>query len=576
MKWPSPQDYREAIQDPANCLADPELQQASLGLDLLQLPSVQSGQYASVFKLHLNGKSWAVRCFLQNFSDREERYRKISQFILNDKLEYTVGFELIEKGIRVGTHWFPILKMEYVEGESLGFYLRKNCNNADKLSKLKADFVQMMAEFKDNGIAHGDLQHDNIIVNPEGRLRLIDYDGMFVPALMGKQSHELGHRNYQHPARNFAHFGKHLDNFSAWLILGAIDCLITAPMAWNEADLSDEALLLRREDFLFPETSPAFFALENNAARFQKFSKEIRTLLTMSPESLPDLDVDLTIADLKPVAMPKIENSSIAKYKRNTILKESFEITQALTVEENPALVVPVKTTQLEIAKRPNDFDFRQPVLEEIRSRRTAGEPIVWNAMCTYKSQTSGPNRDLASLKISILFGLGTLSLVSAIVFLLFPTAVTGSIIAILLGLELAYVLVMPYIRNTAKATANLAQRDYAATSLESESISTASAVYAMSERNFYICRELSKTDKENESTWVVDVKEIPLSQIELALIYNQDDVTDQMQLIIRPVSRSKNKNPSYLTLRGLSRAQRAELKSHFKRRWIVCREYSN
>jgi hypothetical protein len=70
---------------------------------------------------------------------------------------------------------------------------------------------------RDAEIAHGDLQHGNIIVE-HGHLRLVDHDGLFVPEMAGWTSSEVGHQHYQHPARDAAFFNKHLDNFSAIVI----------------------------------------------------------------------------------------------------------------------------------------------------------------------------------------------------------------------------------------------------------------------------------------------------------------------------------------------------------------------
>jgi hypothetical protein len=58
----------------------------------------------------------------------------------------------------------------------------------------------------ETGIAHGDLQHGNIILVPGKKdnslmLKLIDYDGMFIPPLAGSPKGEVGHAAYQHPER---------------------------------------------------------------------------------------------------------------------------------------------------------------------------------------------------------------------------------------------------------------------------------------------------------------------------------------------------------------------------------------
>lgn len=303
MRWPSPQDYREAIQNPRFCLSDPELQDAELELDALQLPLVKSGQYATVFTLRSGSRSWAVRCFLHNFLDRKERYQRISDFILRDDLEYTVGFELIEKGIKVDSQWFPILKMDHVEGQSLGRFLADNVNDTDKLKLLLKRFNEMTEALKGDGIAHGDLQHDNVMVTADMRLRLIDYDGMYVPALSGWNSNELGHRNYQHPARNAKHFGAYLDNFSHHVIAGSLNCLIEEPGLW-QLNRGDESVLLMREDFLNPDQSEAFFKLEKAGSGPMQTSHILRTLLSMRPEEIPGSLDSIAVRKNLPVIVP--------------------------------------------------------------------------------------------------------------------------------------------------------------------------------------------------------------------------------------------------------------------------------
>jgi len=90
-----------------------------------------------------------------------------------------------------------------------------------------------MEEMRFAGIAHGDLQHGNIIMcNHE--LRLVDYDGMYVPAMKNFMASELGHPNYQHPARAPHHFGPYLDNFSAWVIYASIKALQVDPLLLDQ------------------------------------------------------------------------------------------------------------------------------------------------------------------------------------------------------------------------------------------------------------------------------------------------------------------------------------------------------
>jgi hypothetical protein len=125
----------------------------------------------------------------------------------------------------------------------------------------------------------------------DGQLRLIDYDGMFVPALWGEGSHEVGHPNYQHPLRTGSDFGPYLDNFSAWVIYVSLIALAADPGLWKQFGGGDESLLFRREDFEEPEPSDVFHALERH--RDQQIRSAIalfKPLLYLGPQDVPPLD----------------------------------------------------------------------------------------------------------------------------------------------------------------------------------------------------------------------------------------------------------------------------------------------
>ena len=148
-------------------------------------------------------------------------------------------------------------------------------------------------------IAHGDLQHGNILIHND-EIILIDYDGMYVPGLNGMKSNELGHRNYQHPGRNEEHFGPYIDNFSAWVILISIAAVSVDASLWNSlgAGEGEESLLFRQKDFVSPGTSRAFEFLElvdDETLRFLVNSFRDVTAIEMpkvprppDPESLVD------------------------------------------------------------------------------------------------------------------------------------------------------------------------------------------------------------------------------------------------------------------------------------------------
>ncbi len=183
---------------------------------------------------------------------------------MSDDLEYTVGFEFIPEGIRLRGKKYPMLKMEWVQVTNLCEYVRKNLSNRDNIASLSERFRLMMQLIQNAGIAHGDLQHGNILINADGGIRLVDYDCMYVPGLSGWPSNELGHRNYQHPGRAAIHFSPEMDNFSAWSIDTSLRCLAIDPGLWDKLKAGDECLLFRRNDFVAPATSEAFHTLASH------------------------------------------------------------------------------------------------------------------------------------------------------------------------------------------------------------------------------------------------------------------------------------------------------------------------
>ncbi len=290
MPWPTPQDYNEAIQNPQSNFDDPELKAGTPELTPLGLPRPITGGFASVYRMRCGQRDWAVRCFLREYADQQKRYAAISQHLAAVKLPYTVGFEFLPRGIRIRGQWYPILKMEWVQGEPLNTYIETHLNDPSALSHLAHRWAAMMQALQQARIAHGDLQHGNVLV-ANGSLKLIDYDGMFVPALAGQASHEVGHRNYQHPQRDETDFGPYLDHFSAWVIYLSLVALSVEPGLWAQVGAGDEHLLFRKEDFERPQASAIFSLLTRQGdPRLQALAAQFQSLLCIPPEDIPPLE----------------------------------------------------------------------------------------------------------------------------------------------------------------------------------------------------------------------------------------------------------------------------------------------
>ncbi len=287
--WPSPQDYNEAIQNGRANFTDVELQNGNLVTDAFGLPRPITGAFASVYRIKCESGDFAIKCFFRN-SDHEHRYRLTSSFLRLKRPSCTMRLEFIRRGIRVNGFWYPILKMEWVEGRSLDEYIAANLGNPAALRSLEQALERFTNEFRAAGIAHGDLQHGNVLVSDSG-LRLVDYDGMYVPPMRGLTSTELGHRNYQHPMRKAEHFGPHLDNFSAIIIWSSVRILRIAPDLCDLFTAGEDCLLFKESDFLDSENSPIFSALKgHDNLEVNRIGHAIRRALIGDPVSVPYLN----------------------------------------------------------------------------------------------------------------------------------------------------------------------------------------------------------------------------------------------------------------------------------------------
>jgi WD40 repeat protein len=264
MAWPHSQDFNEAIQSPASCFADPDLRQAQPVVNALGLPLPRSGNFADVYELRGAGRSWAVKCFTREIPGLQARYQAISQHLQQCALPFLVEFQFQQQGIRIRNQSYPILKMHWVEGLTLNEFVRQHLDKPAKLETTCQLWLRVAARLREVKIAHGDLQHGNVLFVPGSRenklsVKLVDYDGMFVPALAASKSGEVGHPNYQHPLRlRDALYDAEVDRFSNLAILTALRALIVhGRNLWDRFDNGDN-LLFKEADFRSPGKSALF------------------------------------------------------------------------------------------------------------------------------------------------------------------------------------------------------------------------------------------------------------------------------------------------------------------------------
>ncbi|MBX9669619.1 MAG: hypothetical protein K2X93_18490 [Candidatus Obscuribacterales bacterium] len=326
--WPTPQDYNEAVQSPQICFSDQDLKNASIATNAMGLPRSASGAFASVYRAHCGNTSWAVRCFLSERPDQKERYKHISDFVLFDNLDSTVDFYYLDEGIRVKGDWYPCLKMVWVEGTTLDQFIEQHHRDAEKMTWLLREFHKLVGELEGAGIGHGDLQHGNIIVTDEG-LRLVDYDALFVPALLGKKSLEYGHPNYQHPHRTEDHYDPDVDNFSCWLIHASLLAVAIDPELYKAHGGGDECILFKRTDLAQPSASTLFQSLlAHSSPHISQTAHLILRMLWSAPTAIPYLGAPKTAIDQLATEPPQSNGStSVAK---PTAVKDILDLDEAV------------------------------------------------------------------------------------------------------------------------------------------------------------------------------------------------------------------------------------------------------
>lgn len=285
--WPSARHFTEAIQCPSICFSEPLLMRTLPAVDRLGMPLVTSGQFAYVYKLNGDGSgNLAVRCFRGYLKDRDQRYRAIQHHLRNQSLPFLSDVTYEPEGILVEGQRFPILFMKWIEGPTLDLYLDQMIGRPDVMLHLGQEWIRMVAALHDAGLAHGDLQHGNIIVE-RGRLRLVDHDGIFTPEMAGWNSSELGHQHYQHPRRDEILFNAQLDNFSALVIYLSLISLAERPALWSR--YHDENLLFTKADFIDPDKSSLFAEIETLGPEHSRLAEILKQAIRSEPTDVPFL-----------------------------------------------------------------------------------------------------------------------------------------------------------------------------------------------------------------------------------------------------------------------------------------------
>ena len=252
MQYPLISEYVRAIQDASSNLD--KLAHLVPVLDDHGEPYRSGGAFAIVFKMkdEQTGKCYALKCFTEEQEGRAEAYRQIADELEFVDSSYITSVKYLDKEIFVDSSCeedeFPVLLMDWIDGETMESYIAENYQDNYTMAMLCYRFCKMAAWLRSQPFAHGDIKPDNIMVRPDGNLTLVDYDGMFVPAMKGQKSPTIGTKDFSHPWRTVDDFDETIDDFALASIALSLKAISLNPYLLDEYGAADR-LLFSAEDY---------------------------------------------------------------------------------------------------------------------------------------------------------------------------------------------------------------------------------------------------------------------------------------------------------------------------------------
>ena len=360
MQYPLISEYVKAIQEAGDNLE--QLAYLTPVLDDHGEPYRSSGAFAVVFKMQdkSTGKYYALKCFTEEQEGRADAYRQIADELDMVDSPYITSVKYMEKELFVDSQCeedeFPVLLMDWVDGETMEAYIAANYRNQSAMSMLCYRFGKMAAWLRSQSFAHGDVKPDNIIVRPDGSLTLVDYDGMFVTSMKGSQSPTIGTRDFSHPLRTVDDFDETIDDFSLASIALSLKAISMKSTLLDIYGASDR-LLFSEKDYRTPSNSKVISALQElmcdkdfctlyslfmlALARKELSTCSFRLFIVEKPNITPVMDKDLSTKRTEEELKEALVDEWGVKYSKDgrKLLKAPGELSGAYSVKEGTRII---------------------------------------------------------------------------------------------------------------------------------------------------------------------------------------------------------------------------------------------
>src|SRR5437588_11060546 len=288
-------------------ILDPELKQGQVEKVTIQTkagnvvrPWGIEGGFAVVYKFRTrSGQFRALRCFRVPMKpDTQFRYEHIGPYFHAHARDITANFKYHDAGIVVkeqgkpANQMYPVIEMDWIDGITLVEKVDELCKKRDRVSlkNLGEQWLNILKTLQQAHIAHGDLAGVNVMVRTDGRLVLIDYDGVYIPDFALLPQVLLGQVDFQHPQMNQRQFNEHMDDFSALVIYTTLVALEVRPELWDkyvkrnpQGKLLDANLLFTQQDFKEPHQSALMCELaQSGDQRVRAVVQELKRLCLQS------------------------------------------------------------------------------------------------------------------------------------------------------------------------------------------------------------------------------------------------------------------------------------------------------
>ncbi len=255
--WPHDVAYLDAIQTPQVCFTDQRLKAAQIHLDRRGIPLAATGRSAIVFRADVGSTDVALRCFTREAQGQRLRYQALHEHLADSIPSYMVDFKYRDREIRVAGNLYPVVEMDWAEGQPLHLWVEQHLQYPHDLVRLAAIWLRAVKDLQDRSMAHGDLSSDNCLVT-WNKLTLIDYDSFFIPQLAGSNPGEAGNPHFQHPDRK-GYYALNMDAFPALVIYLSLLALAADKSLWEFHN--GKNLIFTDEDYVSPRNTPLWRAL---------------------------------------------------------------------------------------------------------------------------------------------------------------------------------------------------------------------------------------------------------------------------------------------------------------------------